>query len=227
MSRGTQLTQPINLDGYQKVRLFSTYGFPFKPIKTNINLDLSVDLTKIPGLIDGILNTSNNKTLTGGVTFASNISENVDFTISSRTGLSRVENTLQFAGNTNYLSQTTRVKLGIVFPKGIIYRTNISHNYYDGLSATFNQSYFLWNMSLGIKMLKEQRGELAITVFDLLNQNQSITRNVTDVYIEDLRTNVLQQYFMLKFTYNFRNFNSGKAKTEEEREGRDRWRGRF
>ncbi len=222
--RGTQLTQPTNLDGYQKIRLFTTYGFPFKPIKTNINLDLSGDLTKTPGLINGILNTSNNKTLTGGITFASNISENVDFTISSRTGLSQVENTLQFAGNTNYLSQTTSAKLGVVLPKGIVFRTNLSHKYYDGLSATFNQSYFLWNMSLGIKMLKEQRGELAITVFDLLNQNQSITRNVTDVYIEDLRTNVLQQYFMLKFTYNFRNFNSGKAKTEEDR---DRERGGF
>ncbi len=222
--RGTQLTQPTNLDGYQKIRLFTTYGFPFKPIKTNINLDLSGDLTKTPGLINGILNTSNNKTLTGGITFASNISENVDFTISSRTGLSQVENTLQFAGNTNYLSQTTSAKLGVVLPKGIVFRTNLSHKYYDGLSATFNQSYFLWNMSLGIKMLKEQRGELAITVFDLLNQNQSITRNVTDAYIEDLRTNVLQQYFMLKFTYNFRNFNSGKAKTEEDR---DRERGGF
>ena len=225
--RGTQLTQPTNLDGYQKVRLFTTYGFPFKPIKTNINLDLSGDLIKTPGLINGILNTSNNKTLTGGITLASNISENVDFTIASRTGLSRIENSLQLAGNTNYLSQTTSVKLGVVFPKGIIYRTKIAHKYYDGLSATFNQSYFLWNMSLGIKMLKEQRGELAITVFDLLNQNQSITRNVTDVYIEDLRTNVLRQYFMLKFTYNFRNFNSGKAKTEEDsdRKRGERWRG--
>ncbi len=229
VSRGTQITRPINLDGYQKIRLFTTYGFPFKPIKTNINLDLTGDLIKTPGLINGNLNTSDNKTLTGGITFASNISENVDFTISSRTGLNRVENSLQFAENTNYLSQKTSVKLGIIFPKGIIYRTKISHQHFDGLSDDFNQSYFLWNMSLGIKMLKEQRGELAISVFDLLNQNQSITRNITDVSIEDLETNVLQQYFMLKFTYNFRNFNSGKAKTTQERDGNrgERFRGRF
>ena len=157
---------------------------------------------------------------------ASNISENVDFTISSRTGISQVENSLQFAGNTDYLSQQTRVKLGIVFPKGIVYRTNITHQFYDGLTASFDQSYFLWNMSLGIKVLKEQRGELALSVFDLLNQNQRITRNVTDVFIENLSTNVLQRYLMLKFTYNFRNFNSGKAKSQTD-DSRDRWRGRF
>ena len=161
-----------------------------------------------------------------GVTFASNISHQVDFTISSRSSFNQVENTLRSAGDVNYLSQKTALALGIVFPKGIVYRTNFTHQFYNGLSASFDQSYFLWNMSLGIKMLKEQRGELAISVFDLLNQNQSISRTVTDVYIADLRTNVLQQYFMLKFTYNFRNFNSGKEREVESREERrKRWMG--
>lgn len=222
---GTQLSQPVNLDGYQNFSIFSTYGFPFKAIKTNINLDISANLTRTPGLINEQLNTSENRSLTTGITFASNISEKVDFTISSRTGLNSVENTLQRAGNVNYLSQNTSLKLGWVLPGGIVYRTNIAHQFYNGLADNFDSAYFLWNMSLGKKMLKEDRGELAITVFDLLNQNQSIVRNVTDVYIEDLRTNVLQQYFMLKFTYNFKNFNSGKSKTAvPEKEGRGgRW----
>ncbi|MFK7980646.1 MAG: TonB-dependent receptor, partial [Saprospiraceae bacterium] len=164
-----------------------------------------------------------------GITFASNISEQVDFTISSRTGLNSVENTLQRAGNTNYLSQTTTAKLGWVLPGGLVYRTSLAHQFYDGLADNFDSDYFLWNMSLGKKMLKEDRGELAITICYFFFQNQSIVRNVTDVYIEDLRTNVLQQYFMLKFTWNFRNFNSGKAKadTESEDDQRRKWRGRF
>jgi len=226
VQQGTQLSQPINVDGYKTYQVFSTYGFPIKPIKTNVNLDLSANLVKIPGYINEQLNTSDNQTLTMGVTFASNISHQVDFTISSRSSFNQVENTLRSAGDVNYLSQKTALALGIVFPKGIVYRTNFMHQFYDGLSASFDQSYFLWNMSLGIKMLKEQRGELAITVFDLLNQNQSISRTVTDVYIADLRTNVLQQYFMLKFTYNFRNFNSGKEREVESREERrKRWMG--
>ena len=229
VQRGTQLSRPVNLDGYRNFRIFTTYGFPFKVIKTNINLDLSANLTEIPGLINEELNTSQNRSLTGGITFASNISENVDFTISSRSSLNSVENSLQRAGNTNYLSQNTSLKLGWVLPGGIVYRTSIAHQFYDGLADNFDSDYFLWNMSLGKKMLKEDRGELAITIFDLLNQNQSIVRNVTDVYIEDLRTNVLQQYFMLKFTWNFRNFNSGKTKStkEPDEDRRRNWRGRF
>ena len=226
VQRGTQLSQPINVDGYRNYQIFSTYGFPLKPIKTNVNLDLTANLTQIPGYINEQLNTSENRSLAMGLTLASNISHNVDFTFSSRSSFNQVENSLQSAGNTNYLSQRTSLTLGVVLPKGIVYRTNFSHQLYDGLSASFDQSYFLWNMSLGVKLLKEQRGELALTVFDLLNQNQSINRVVTDVYIEDLRTNVLQQYFMLRFTYNFRNFNSGKERNvESPEERRRRWMG--
>lgn len=40
-----------------------------------------------------------------------------------------------------------------------------------------------------------------MVVFDLLKQNVSIQRNVTELYIEDAQTIVLQQYFMLRFNY--------------------------
>jgi hypothetical protein len=48
--------------------------------------------------------------------------------------------------------------------------------------------------------------ELKLSVFDLLKQNQSITRTVESNYIEDTRSRVLTQYFMLTFTYSLKNF---------------------
>jgi hypothetical protein len=51
-------------------------------------------------------------------------------------------------------------------------------------------------------------------VYDLLKQNNNIRRNINEVYIEDVRSNVLQQYFMLTFTYNIRHFTGG-AKLED------------
>jgi hypothetical protein len=61
-------------------------------------------------------------------------------------------------------------------------------------------------MSLGYKFLPDNAGELRVSVFDLLKQNSSITRSVTDTYIEDTRTNMLQRYVLLTFTWNLRNF---------------------
>jgi hypothetical protein len=47
---------------------------------------------------------------------------------------------------------------------------------------------------------------LKISAFDILNQNNSITRTVTETFVEDNITRVLNQYFMLTFTYTLRSF---------------------
>ena len=75
----------------------------------------------------------------------------------------------------------------------------------------------MWNAAIGKKFLKNKAGELKLSVFDLLKQNQSITRTITDTYIQDVQTQVLQQYFMLTFTYSLKNFGVAKASTNTER----------
>jgi vacuolar-type H+-ATPase subunit D/Vma8 len=64
----------------------------------------------------------------------------------------------------------------------------------------------LWNAGVGYKFLKNKSGEIRATVFDLLKQNQSINRNVTETYVEDSYTRVLSRYFLFSFTYTFRKF---------------------
>ena len=41
---------------------------------------------------------------------------------------------------------------------------------------------------------EEKAGELKLSVFDLLKQNQSISRTINPTYIEDARSRVLQQF---------------------------------
>jgi hypothetical protein len=67
-------------------------------------------------------------------------------------------------------------------------------------------------MAIAKKILKGQKGEIRLSVFDLLDQNQSISRNVTETYFEDVTTKVLKQYFMLTFTYNLKNFGKAPAR---------------
>ena len=223
---GAQLTRPVNLNGYRSLRSFITYGVPLPKVKVNFNLDLSANYTRTPGLLDDALNYANNATYGVGVTFASNISKKLDFTVSTRSSISDVNNTLESATDSRFLSQTSKLRLGWILPKGIIFRSEITHQFYNGLSDDFNDDYLLWTAGIGKKLFKNQRGELTLSVFDLLNQNRRVNRNLTDVYIEDVQTNVLQRYVMLKFTYNFLNFNTGKKipEREDDRERRRRER---
>jgi hypothetical protein len=68
-------------------------------------------------------------------------------------------------------------------------------------------------MGLAKKFLKNNSGELEFSVFDLLGQNQSFNQEITSRYIEESQTKVLQQYFMLTFTYKFSKFKTNRKES--------------
>ena len=110
----------------------------------------------------------------------------------------------------NYFNLNSGLRLNWIIWKGLFVQSDITHQYYSGLSAGIEQNYLLWNAAIGKKLFKNNQGEIKLTAFDILKQNNSIQRNVTENYVEDIETDVLQQYFMLVFTYNIRAFGPGK-----------------
>lgn len=203
---GAQLTMPVNLSGQFNLRSFVTYGLPLSFMKCNLNLSAGVTYSRTPGMLNGQTNFAHSPSGNLGVSISSNISTKIDFTVASNSSLTYVKNTLRSNINSSFFNQNTRAKVYWDIWKGIVFTSELSHQLYTGLSDGFNQNYFLWNLGLAKKFLKNNAAEVKFTVFDVLNQNNSITRNITDVYTEDVETVVLNRYFMLTFTYNFRHF---------------------
>jgi outer membrane beta-barrel protein/carboxypeptidase-like protein len=222
--KGSQISKPVNLNGYISARSFFTFGMPLTFIKSNLNWNGGISYSKLPGLLNNVKNVSNNFNYNVGAVLSSNISEYVDFTLSYSANINTVKNTIQPSLNNNYFTSSAGVTFNLLTKKGLFLNNDLSNETYKGLSAGLNQNFWLWNIAVGQKFLKNQNGELKLSVFDLLKQNKSITRNVTDSYIQDVQNQVLQQYFMLTFTYKLRNFGKGKPETNE---GGQRNFGRF
>ncbi|HKC35001.1 MAG TPA: outer membrane beta-barrel protein, partial [Chitinophagaceae bacterium] len=210
--RGSQLTKPVNLDGQRNFNVFVTYAQPLKFIKTNINLNAGFVVNRIPGLINNVSGITRSNSYNAGVVLASNISQYVDYTISYNGSFNNAKNTLQPQLDNKYFSHSASARLNLLSKKGWLFNTDLTNQLYSGLSDGFNQSYWLWNMAVAKKIFKGQKGEIRLSVFDLLNQNQSITRTVSETYIEDVNTKVVKQYFMLTFTYNLKNFGKAPAR---------------
>ena len=206
IKKGSQLTKPVNLDGYWNARSFLTYGMPVKAIKSNLNLNGSFNFSRTPGLLNDRINYSSNYIPSVGVVLSSNISEKLDFTLSATGNYNIVKNNVQSSSNTNYYNQVSSFKINWVFLKSFVFNTNLSHNYYTAFSSTGDQNFLLWNTYIGYKLLTNNALEVRLSAFDLLNQNKSITRTVTANYIENDVTQVLKQYFLLQLTYTIRNF---------------------
>ncbi|MEM6965787.1 MAG: outer membrane beta-barrel protein [Bacteroidota bacterium] len=192
---GAQISQPVNLTGYWDARSFITYGIPLSLIKSNLNFDFSANYSNTPGLINDRKNISQNSTFRVGIVLSSNVSETVDFTISSRTGFTNTTNTIRLGTDDRFINQATKVKFNWIIGERLVFRTDLNHQLFSGLSDAFNQNFWLWNMSIGRKIFKNKLGEISISAFDLLKQNNAIQRNITEVYIEDVRTQPLTRSF--------------------------------
>jgi hypothetical protein len=200
MSRGSQLTRPENMSGYYNLRSFLTYGFPMKFIKSNFNLNFGINYSCVPSVTNGQKGFTYSPSTSLGFVISSNISEKLDFTISSNTSYNIALSTRNSDYNTQYLNQNSTLKFSWNFYKGFVYRTDVNHRYYTGLTTGYNKDYLLWNMELGYKFLKDLL-EVKVSVYDLLNQNNFIQRTNTDLYTEDLQSVVLNRYFMLTASF--------------------------
>ncbi|MBE9464356.1 outer membrane beta-barrel protein [Dyadobacter subterraneus] len=218
LEQGAKLTAPINMDGSWNARTLIAYGKPISKIKLNVNLTSGFNYVRAPGMINNISNFSNTYAYSQGLVLSSNISEKLDFTASYSGNYNVVRNSIQPTLNNNYFTSSITGRVNWIFGKGFLLQSDINNQSYRGLGAGYNQNFTLWNASFGKKFLKNNAGELKLTVFDILKQNNSITRNVTETYVQDVTSRVLTQYAMLTFTYTLRNF--GKMPTNNNSERR-------
>ncbi|MBN1446918.1 MAG: TonB-dependent receptor [Bacteroidetes bacterium] len=202
--RGTQITRPENFDGSTSLRSYLTYGLPVSFLKSNLNLNLSATWSRTPSEINGQQNWASTPMTGAGLVVNSNISEEVDFTVSTQSNLTWISNSLRSDADTRYFTQSSRLRFNWIFLDGFVFNTDLAHEYYSGLAEGYNNDVLLWNVSLAYKFLPNDLAELRLTLYDVLKQNNSITRSVTDTYIEDTRTNLLQRFVLLTFTWNIR-----------------------
>ena len=214
LKQGSQLTKPVNLDGYKSLRTFFTYSLPVKPIKTTVNLNAGFSYSKLPGLVNNIASKTNNIVYNGGVVLASNISEFVDFNLYYNANFNEAKTISYNNSYSKFINQSAGGQVNLLSKNGWFIQNDVSNQTYSGLTGGMNQSFWLWNAAIGKKFLKKQAAELKLSVFDLLKQNQSIVRTVTGTYIEDSQSQVLQQYFMLTFSYSLKNFGTASRSSD-------------
>jgi hypothetical protein len=209
LRRGAQLSRPVNLDGYQTLRGLLTFSTPLKWIKSTLNLQGGVNYILTPGLINHVLNKTETTGYTAGVVLASNINEKIDFTLIYNGAWNTVENSIQAQVANAYQIHSGGARINWMPFPWLVLNTDAMLNQYSGLGDGFDQRFVLWNAYIGYKFLEKKAAELKISAFDILNQNNSVSRTVTETYLEDNVTRVLNRYFMLTFTYTLRKFKTG------------------
>ncbi len=95
------------------------------------------------------------------------------------------------------------------FIKTLFMGYDLSKNFVSGINANVTSNPFIINASLTKEFFARKNGSISLRAYDLLNQNNFVTRRVTDNAIIDTRSNALSQYFMVSLNWAPQKWTSG------------------
>lgn len=199
---GVQVTQPQNVSGVYNVNGNFNFGLPIKHLQGgNFNTNTRIGYSQDANLIDKVKNYTRNLSATEDLRLSYNYKEALDLGVTASVTYNQVRNTVQKANNQSYYTHVYSADATYTLPRGFILASDVDYTFNTGLASGYNQNYAIWNASVAKQVFKNKRGEIKAALYDILNQNTSVYRSVSDNYIQDVRNTTLKRFFLLSFTY--------------------------
>jgi Outer membrane protein beta-barrel family len=200
-SNGTRISTNVNANYSSFLYASISQGFLCKAIKSRFNVALSCDRTNMVSYINGEENRIINSTLAPSVDFNYSLEKKIDISASAKFNFKSASYSLQERYNNTFSQNDYMLSFYNYLPWQIGISNQLNYITNNGRSVGFNNNLFLWNVTLSKSFLKNKRAELKFSITDVLNNNIGISRNTSSSFIEDVKYNVLQQYFLLSFSY--------------------------
>lgn len=192
-------TRFVNMNGVYRVNANYSVNKQLNDRKYNLALSGSVNYNHNLSLLKGVKNVTNILTLVERFGPRINPTEWFEINPNVSYNYTRADNSsLKDANNktnTIALNLDGRVYLWDTFLVGY----SASKNYVRGISSNITTNPFVINMYLE-KELFERRGKVTVQAFDLLNQNNFVSRENTGTAIIDTKSNALSRYFMVRLS---------------------------
>jgi len=198
---------------------YFNYGFSLKRPKSNLNLISNVNYSQSQTLVGSTQapgdlqhDYARNTVLTETVSWTTNIRKNFDMNLSSALNYTIARNSLRPTADFDYFSEVVNAEFTAYTNSGWLVASDFTYTYTDNHTPGYNASIPLWSPSIAKQLFAKKQGELRLTVFDALNQNTMVSKQVSLNQVSDSRTTTLTRYVMLTFTYNLNNFGQNRQR---------------
>lgn len=217
-NNGNSTSTYRNVNGNMSASLGFMYNTPLKNKKFMINTNSFVFYTKNVGF------TNTEKTITNNIALNQYLSgrfstEKIETNLSLNISHNITRNNLSDSQDRNTTKYGFRHDFQIKLPYDFSIQNNIEYSHYAGYGDDFKKNETLWNAAVSKLFLKQKKGTLRLQLFDILNDRNNLTRTVHSDGTSEVRTNSINRYFMLSFSYRFNIIKSGNKNAEENFEG--------
>ena len=200
-------TRYLNTNGFYSVNGFYTWSKPFAERKYTLSINGFANYSNNINFVDDQKNIGKNLIISQGASFQLNpaqwieLNPGVNYTANKNTySISAQQNTKVSTWNLTFNGKAYIRKtwiLGADFTKALN----------KGYTSGFAVNPFIMNTYLEKQFLKNKAASLRFQIFDVYNENTSISRSVTANSINDTRSNRLARYAMLTFSLKLQKFN--------------------
>jgi hypothetical protein len=212
-STGKTISQPVNTDGNFNFNFYSGMGFKLKKLDLRVGFNPNAGYNHSTEIINGQNNTSKN--LNAGLSFSLSKSKDKKYDISLNNNFAYNSNvTQQYNTKIHYNTNELNVDATVYLKK--VWSLQSNFNYYvRQKTAQFqdNLSNQLWNAKAQ-RTFKNNEFTVYFSIKDILNQNTNVERSFYSNTLSEVRNERLRQYWLLGFTWDFKN-KASKASTKE------------
>jgi len=198
-----EISKPVNIDNEWSGSIYTSFGRPLKPIHSRFNLNASANYTNTQSLINNDILDLERWSKSIGVSFNNMNSKVLEYNFGGQWTFTDNLYKLNEDLNQNTVLHNYFVDASVTIWKK--WKVGGSYNYNLYTSSSFpDQALPLMKASLSRYILPKDKGQIVLSVFDVLDENRGLSRNSQINYIEEIRSNSIGRYAMLSFVYNVR-----------------------
>ena len=201
-------TQPINTNGNINFNFYGGVGFKQKKIDTRFGLNFNSGFNRYVDFINNVKSNSDNTNLGLSLSAQKSKDKKYDFSVSVAPNYN-IQTTSQNATKTEYFTNNLSINSTVYYKKV----WSISADYDLFTRQATAQVPSLTNNILNARLqgtFNKDEYTIYFLVKDILKQNIGLDRNFFGNSFTETRNDRLQQYWMLGFSWNFKNKASAK-----------------
>jgi hypothetical protein len=199
-------SRPENLSGGKRFETYFWSNFPIVKTKLTMYANGSLSFGNTPSFINGQENETRNQGYRLNVGWNYTPSAKLILGAGAYTNPNNITYSISEEQNQKIQNYGLNASTKWQFADKFFLESNFNYNVYRNDRFDFDQDVPIWNASVRRLFGENNRIELRLAAFDLLNRRVSITQNGTQNFVVRNIAPTLARYFMLSVSYNVRGY---------------------
>ena len=192
--------QPINVDGGTRLNINGGFNFPIIKNKITTRIRMTAVQSIKPSLVNEVLNNTSSWSYRPYIRFNITPVENIGLYISANLNFTDTRYDINESQNQKIRNENYSVELTAKTFLGVYLNANLQYDRYVNQRFNINREIPILNCSIYKQVLKDNKGEIRLSIYDSFNKNVGFTSS--DSFRAE--NNALGRYVMASFTYNIR-----------------------